>query len=71
MNRKEVHDIRRKLKVFRYAGEGGNVAMACRHYGISRDTYYRRRRAYSDPGAPGLINSKPCSASCDEPVLTR
>lgn len=60
MNRKEEYDIRRKLKVFRYAEEVSNVAMACRHYGISRDTYYRWKRAYKAHGEAGLVNSKPC-----------
>jgi len=60
MNRKEEHDIRRKLKVFRYAKEIGNVAMACRYYGISRDTFYRWKRAYKSRGEAGLVNNKPC-----------
>ena len=60
MNRKAEHDIRRKLKVFRHAAEPGNVAQTCRYFGISRDTYYRWKKAYKARGELGLVNSKPC-----------
>ena len=29
-------DIRRKLRIFKYAEESGNVAKTCRYFGISR-----------------------------------
>jgi transposase len=32
----------------------------CRHFGISRETYYQWKRAYAAHGEKGLINSKPC-----------
>ena len=53
-------DIRRKLRVFEYAQEVGNVSKACRHFGISRESYYRWKRALAEKGEAGLINSKPC-----------
>jgi len=60
MHKNEIHDIQRKLKVFKYAQEIGNVAKACRYYGISRETYYEWQRRYKKDGERGLINSKPC-----------
>ncbi len=53
-------DIRRKLKVFDYAKETGNVSRACRYFGITRQAFYKWRRAYILKGEDGLINSKPC-----------
>jgi transposase len=53
---KELSDIRRKLKVLNYAKEIGNAAAACRHFGISGETFYKWKRAYER----ALINSKPC-----------
>ena len=52
-------DIRRKLKVLRYAEEIGNVSKACRYFGISREPYYCWKRALANKGEAGLVNSKP------------
>jgi transposase-like protein len=59
-SKKEQHDIRRKLRVFAAAKDSGNIALTCRRYGISRETYYKWRRKYKQSGEPGLINQKPC-----------
>jgi hypothetical protein len=32
-------DISRKLSIFNYAKQIGNVSAACRHFGISREIY--------------------------------
>jgi len=53
-------DIKRKLRVFAYAEEVGNVSKACRYFGISRETFYKWKRSYAARGDDGLINSKPC-----------
>jgi transposase len=53
-------DIRRKLRDLEYAVHTGNVSKTCRYFGISRDTFYRWKRAYAEQGEEGLINSKPC-----------
>jgi len=60
MTQKALSDIRRKLKVLKYAQEIGNVSKACRYYGVSRETYYQWKRAYQKRGQEGLINEKPC-----------
>jgi transposase-like protein len=53
-------DISRKLRIFNYAKQIGNVTAACRHFGISREIYYRWKRAYEKDGEQALVNSKPC-----------
>ncbi|MBS0350449.1 MAG: IS481 family transposase [Proteobacteria bacterium] len=60
MNSRALSDIRRKIKVLRYAGECGNITHACRRYGISREAFYQWKRAYQTQGEAGLVNSKPC-----------
>lgn len=34
--------------------------MTCRHFDLSRETYYQWKRSYAAHGEKGLINSKPC-----------
>ena len=58
--RKAQSDIKRKLRVLKYAKEIGNVSKACQYFGISHEAYYQWKRAYEQPGEKGLINSKPC-----------
>jgi len=53
-------DIKRKLRVFAYADEIGNVSKACRYFNISRETFYKWKRSYAARDDKGLINSKPC-----------
>jgi transposase InsO family protein len=57
---KAQRDIRRKLRILTYAKEIGNISKACRHFGISREGFYKWKRAYAAYGEEGLINSKPC-----------
>jgi len=58
MDSKSNHDIRRKLKVLKYAEEIGNVCKACRYFGISTSSFYHWKRKYKELGERGLINSK-------------
>ena len=60
MTRKQRHDIKRKLDVFNYAKNIGNINKACRHYGISKTTYFNWLKRYQKDGEQGLINNKPC-----------
>ena len=49
-------DIRRKLKVIEYAEQLGNISKACRYFGISRESYYRWKKALAEKGEKGLAN---------------
>ncbi|MEO0924094.1 MAG: IS481 family transposase [Pseudomonadota bacterium] len=60
MDRKALSDIARKKRVFAYAEEVGNVAKACRYFGISRETFYDWKKRFAAHGDVGLVNSKPC-----------
>jgi transposase InsO family protein len=60
LNKKEQKDIRQKMKVFVAAKECGNIAQACRRYGVSRQSYYKWLKRYQAGGETGLINQKPC-----------
>jgi len=52
-------DISRKLRIFNYAKQIGNVTAACRYFGVSREIYYRWKLAYEKDGEQALVNSKP------------
>lgn len=52
--------IKRKLKILKCERFGTNISKKCRHYGLSRETFYKWRRTYDQLGEKGLINSKPC-----------
>jgi transposase-like protein len=41
-------DITRKLRVFSYAQQIGNVSKACRYFGIGRKSFYEWKKAYAD-----------------------
>lgn len=60
MSTKAQREIAHKLKVFAHAEQNGNVALTCRYFGISRDTFYRWKKNYKSKGEIGLVNSKPC-----------
>ena len=57
MNIKAQQDIERKLQVLRDAERRGNVKETCRAFGISREIFYRWRRAYAQGGEQALVNS--------------
>jgi transposase InsO family protein len=56
----QQRDIKRKLAVLEHARVTGNVAKTARHFGISRQCYYKWKQAYEEFGDAGLINKKPC-----------
>lgn len=60
MNQKAKSDINRKLKVLRHAEATRNISKTCRYFGISRESFYQWKRAYTKYGDEGLINSRPC-----------
>jgi transposase len=65
---KEDRDIQRKLKVLRYAEKFGDVAKACRYFGVGRSSFYRWKAAYEQRGEVGLVcaqgtNTSPTSRS--------
>ena len=45
-----------RLKVLQAAKSAGNVARTCRHFGISRKTFYKWRRRYLEQGDIGLAD---------------
>jgi transposase len=45
-----------RLKLLQAAGEAGNVARTCRHFAISRKTFYKWRQRYHEHGDPGLAD---------------
>jgi transposase InsO family protein len=53
--REQLKVAERRLAVLRHAEEvTGNVAMTCRYYGITRQTFYVWRRRYDELGLAGL-----------------
>ena len=51
--------VTRKLKVLRHAEQSNNISYTCRHFGISRQTFYEWRHHYREHGESGLVNRKP------------
>ena len=51
-------DIRRNLKVSNYAKINDNDSKTFRHFGISREPFYKWKRDYEANGESTLINSK-------------
>jgi transposase-like protein len=46
-----------RFKVLQRAGESSsNVARACRHFGISRQAFYKWKRRFDELGAAGLYD---------------
>jgi hypothetical protein len=51
----EDRQVRRRLAILRHAEEvTGNVAMTCRYYGITRQSFYLWKRRYEELGPDGL-----------------
>ncbi len=64
-----VRRANRRLAVLRHAEEvSGNVAATCRHYGISRTVFYRRKRRYEDESIDGLKDRSSAPLHC--PTIT-
>jgi transposase-like protein len=46
-----------RLKIFQHAGEGSRrVSHTCRHFGISRKTFYKWKKRYEADGPTGLCD---------------
>ena len=45
-----------RLKVLRQAADDGNVARACRRFGISRKSFYKWKRRHAELGEAGLCD---------------
>jgi transposase-like protein len=49
-----------RFRVLQRAGEASrNVASTCRHFGISRKTFYKWKRRHAEHGAAGLCDRSP------------
>ena len=59
MTEQEIdREVKRRLAIFNHAEEvTGNVAMTCRYYGITRQTFYTWKRRYEELGEEGLKTS--------------
>ena len=51
--------FQRKLATLEYAEKWGNVARACRTFGVSRAAFYRWRARFEEEGREGLKTRKP------------
>jgi transposase len=57
--------VRRRLAIFNHAEEvTGNVAMTCRYYGITRQTFYIWKRRYEELGEDGLKDRSSRPKNC-------
>lgn len=43
MNTKTQREITHKSRIFEHAAKGKNIAFTCRYFGISQDTFYRKK----------------------------
>ncbi len=59
---KEARDcleFQRRVATFKYAAAWGNVAKACRAFGVPRASYYKWKKAYDVEGETGLVRKRP------------
>jgi len=54
-----------------YDDHGRNAALTCRHFGISRDTFYRWRRRFEEYGPGGLENASHRPRRVRKPTWTK
>jgi len=47
---KSEREIKRKLRVFRYTEKVGDISTACRHFGISRQSFYNWKHRLEPTG---------------------
>lgn len=50
MKWKALSDIRQKRRILDYEEQIHNVSKACRHFGVSRETYYKWKQDYERQG---------------------
>ena len=53
---KAQREIKLKLNVLNHAKTSKNVALSCRRFGISRQSFYTWKANYEKYGEDGLIN---------------
>ena len=63
-------EIKRKLRVLNHAKETGNISKTCRFFGISRQSFYVRKRTYDKYGEQGLAPKKHGVSSEKSPLKT-
>ena len=56
--------IRWRMRVLEHALETGNIALTCRHFGISRPTFYKWRARFEEHGQAGLCDRSRGALSC-------
>jgi len=52
----QLRQINWRIKLLKYASETGNVARTCRHFGISRKSFYKWVRRHEEYGDAGLCD---------------
>jgi transposase-like protein len=61
-----------RFKLIQQAGEHSrNVARTCRHFGISRQAFYRWKRRFDAHGAAGLADRSSAPRRCRRPRRRR
>jgi transposase len=63
-------EIKRKLRVLNHAKETGNISKICRFFGISRQSFYVRKRAFDKFGEQRLAPKKHGVSSEKSPLKT-
>lgn len=63
-------EIKRRLRVLNQAKETGNISKTCRFFGISRQSFYARKRAFDKFGEQGRAPKKPGVSSENSPLKT-
>lgn len=56
---REYVQLQLRIAAFEYAEKWGNVAKACRAFGVCRASYYRLKPAFEAEGIAGLKRKKP------------
>jgi transposase InsO family protein len=65
-------EAKHRLRIITWHGEhGGNASLTCRHFGISRDTFYRWFRRYQRSGPAGLEAASHRPRNVRQPTWTK
>jgi transposase len=59
-----------RLRLLRQAADEGNVARVCRHFGISRKSFYKWKRRHAEHGDAGLCD-RPRTPACSPRATAR
>ena len=60
----QIRLARWRAKFLEHALESENVALTCRHFGISRQIFYKWRARYEEHGEAGLLDHSKAPKSC-------